>query len=75
MINYDKTYILKKLGLSKDMIYKLIHRKEDIEEVKRSYKLSFNSFYKKTKLYIEFTKVDIMFLIFNLLYLLVVIFI
>ena len=75
MINYDKIYILKKIGLSRDMIYKLLHKKEDIAEVKNSYKLSFNNFYKKNKLYIEFTKIDIIFLIFNLLYLLVVIFI
>ena len=75
MINYDKIYILKKIGLSRDMIYKLLHKKEDIAEVKKSYKLSFNNFYKKNKLYIEFTKIDIIFLIFNSLYLLVVIFI
>ena len=75
MINYDKIYILKKIGLSRDMIYKLLHKKEDIAEVKKFYKLSFNNFYKKNKLYIELTKIDIIFLIFNLLYLLVVIFI
>lgn len=73
MINYDKIYLLKKLGFKKDFIYKLLHSKEEAEEVKKSYKLSFNSFYKKNKLYIEFTKTDIIFLLFNILYLIVVI--
>lgn len=73
MINYDKIYFLKKLGFKKDFIYRLLHGKEELEEVKKSYKLSFNSFYKKNKLYIEFTKTDIIFLLFNILYLIVVI--
>lgn len=73
MVNYDKFYLLKKLGLNKDKIYKLLHRKEDIEEIKKTYKLNFYNFYKKSKLYIEFTKIDIIYLIFTFLYLLVVI--
>ena len=68
-----KIYFLKKLGFKKDFIYRLLHGKEELEEVKKSYKLSFNSFYKKNKLYIEFTKTDIIFLLFNILYLIVVI--
>ena len=75
MINYDKIYFLKKLGLDKDLIYKLLHNKEELKDIKNAYKLSFNNFYKKSKLYIEFTKADIIFLILNTLYLLVVIFI
>ena len=75
MINYDKIYFLKKLGLDKDLIYKLLHKKEELKDIKNAYKLSFNNFYKKSKLYIEFTKADIIFLILNTLYLLVVIFI
>ena len=75
MINYDKIYFLKKLGLDKDLIYKLLHNKEEGKDIKNAYKLSFNNFYKKSKLYIEFTKADIIFLILNTLYLLVVIFI
>ena len=30
MINYDKIYFLKKLGLDKDLIYKLLHKKEEL---------------------------------------------
>ena len=70
-----KIYFLKKLGLDKDLIYKLLHKKEELKDIKNAYKLSFNNFYKKSKLYIEFTKADIIFLILNTLYLLVVIFI
>ena len=73
---YKLKYIAEiKLGLDKDLIYKLLHKKEELKDIKNAYKLSFNNFYKKSKLYIEFTKADIIFLILNTLYLLVVIFI